>query len=63
MAVGIASLTFMAVLGMINFQQIEGKAINQQLARASLKYNILQTLKNPQNCLCQFNDLATTSHH
>ncbi len=62
MAVGIASLTLMAVLGMINFQQIEGKAINQQLARASLKYNILQTLKNPQNCLCQFNDLASPPH-
>ncbi len=52
MAVGITSLTFMAVMGMINFQGLESKAIKQQLVRSSAHYHILQSLINEGNCKC-----------
>ena len=47
---------------MLTTQHKQGKAIQQQLASASLKYGILQTLRNPENCLCQFNSLPSTPH-
>ena len=53
-ATAISGILFSAILSMITLQQKEGKAIQQQLASASLKYNILQTLRNPENCMCQF---------
>ena len=55
-------ISFSAVIAMLAAQQKEGQSIQQQLARASLKYSILQTLKNEGNCLCQFNDLPDTPY-
>ena len=55
-------ITFAAMISMLTTQHKQGKAIQQQLASASLKYGILQTLRNPDNCLCQFNSLPSTPH-
>ena len=41
-------------MNMIVVQNQEGQNIQQQLASASLKYHILQVLKSPENCRCQF---------
>ena len=38
---------------MIN-QQKEGRSIQQQMAVATLKYQVLQTLQNKDKCSCQF---------
>ena len=51
-------ISFAAMISMITTQHKEGKAIQQQLASASLKYAVLQTLRNPENCICQFNSLT-----
>ena len=48
-------ISFSAMISMITVQQREGRAIQQQLARGSLKYAILQTMRNLDNCACQFN--------
>ena len=61
-AVLIMGITFAAMISMITVQQKEGRALYQQLARGSLKYAMLQTLRNPQNCTCQFNSLPSTPH-
>ena len=61
-AVFITGITFIAMISMLTTQQKEGKAIYQQLARGSLKYTILQVLKNPDNCTCQLNLLPSTPH-
>ena len=55
-------ISFAAMISMLTAQHKQGKAIQQQLASASLKYGILQTLRNPDNCLCQFNSLPSTPH-
>ena len=55
-------ISFAAMISMLTTQHKQGKAIQQQLASASLKYGILQTLRNPDNCLCQFNSLPSTPH-
>ena len=55
-------ISFAAMISMLTTQHKQGKAIQQQLASASLKYGILQTLRNPENCLCQFNSLPSTPH-
>ena len=59
-------ISFAAMISMMTTQHREGKYINQQLASASLKYAILQTLKNRDNCLCQLSpykiDARKTSH-
>lgn len=49
-------LSFTALISMIRVQQKEGTTLVQQLTNESLKYEILQTLKNPEVCKCQFNE-------
>ena len=58
--VGIVGMTFAGTLSLITTQQKEGDAVKQQLAKASVKYALLQTLKNPDSCLCQFNSIPST---
>ena len=36
------------------FHQKQAKHLNQQLVSASVKYSLLQTLRNPLNCQCHF---------
>ena len=55
-------ISFAAMISMLTVQQKEAKAIYQQLARGSLKYTILQVLRNPANCTCQFNTLPSFPH-
>ena len=50
----ISSILFAAIVSMITMQSRESRFIQQQLSSASLKYSILQTLKNSNNCLCNF---------
>ena len=59
-AVFIMGIIFTSILSMMTLQSKEGHAIKQQLARASVKYSILQTLKKPENCTCQFNNIPPT---
>lgn len=61
-AIAISGIIFSAFLSMMMLQRNEGNSIRQQLARASLTYSILQTLRNPESCLCQFRDVPSTPH-
>ena len=44
---------------MLSTYQKESKAIQQSLSSSALKYNILQILTTPNNCLCQFDTFPT----
>ena len=56
-------MAFSAMIAMITTQQKEGKAIYQKLGKGATKFAILQTLYNPENCLCQFNPPLVTPPH
>ena len=56
-------MAFSAMIAMITTQQKEGKAIHQKLGKGATKFAILQTLYNPENCLCQFNPPLVTPPH
>ena len=46
--------SFTAIVSTMMNQQKEGRSIQQQMAVATLKYQVLQTLQNKDNCSCQF---------
>lgn len=50
----IGGVVLTTVMSMIGLQQRETKAIQQQLAKISLKTQVLQTLSKEKNCTCQF---------
>ena len=56
-------MAFSAMIAMITTQQKEGKAIYQKLGKGATKFAVLQTLYNPENCLCQFNPPLVTPPH
>ena len=45
--------SFTAIVSQMINQQKEGRSIQQQMAVATLKYQVLQTLQNKDNCSCQ----------
>ena len=46
--------SFTAIVSQMINQQKEGRSIQQQMAVATLKYQVLQTLQNKDKCSCQF---------
>ena len=46
--------SFTAIVSTMMNQQKEGRSIQQQMAVATLKYQVLQTLQNKDSCSCQF---------
>ena len=53
-AVAIVGINLAVLVSLLSSQQKESKHVQQSLLSSSIKYNILQTLKDPNNCLCQF---------
>ena len=47
-------ISFSAFIAMLTVQNKETRFLRQQLASISVKYSLLQTLKNPVNCQCHF---------
>ena len=53
-AVAIAGMLLTTMLSMFSIQSREGKASKQKLDGVAFQYALLHVLKNPSNCLCQF---------
>ena len=57
----IMGISFSAMISMITIQHKQTRILNQQLASASVKYSLLQTLRNPTNCQCHFDPTKNTN--
>ena len=52
-SVAIVGMTIMAILSALSAQQKEQERVQRGLVRSAFVYDVLQILRNPENCFCQ----------